>query len=81
MIIRGLVIGNLISFMLLFLQNQFNIIELDPTVYYVNRVPVDLNFINIILLNISVIVTSFLMLIIPSLVVSKLNPTTIMKSS
>ena len=81
LIIRGLVIGNLISFMLLFLQHQFNIIELDPTVYYVNSVPVDLNFINIILLNISVIVTSFLMLIIPSLVVSKLNPTTIMKSS
>ena len=81
LIIRGLVIGNLISFMLLFLQHQFNIIELDPTVYYVNSVPVDLNFINIILLNISVIVTSFLMLIIPSLVVSKLNPTTILKSS
>ena len=81
LIIRGLVIGNLISFMLLFLQHQFNIIELDPTVYYVNSVPVDLNFINIMLLNVSVIVTSFLMLIIPSLVVSKLNPTTIMKSS
>ena len=81
LITRGLVIGNLISFMLLFLQHQFNIIELDPTVYYVNSVPVDLNFINIILLNISVIVTSFLMLIIPSLVVSKLNPTTTMKSS
>ncbi|MDA9750026.1 FtsX-like permease family protein [Flavobacteriales bacterium] len=81
LIIRGLVIGNLISFILLFLQHQFNIIELDPTVYYVNSVPVDLNFINIILLNTSVIVTSFLMLIIPSLVVSKLNPTTIMKSS
>ena len=81
LIIRGLVIGNLISFILLFLQHQFNIIELDPTVYYVNSVPVDLNFINIILLNTSVIVTSFLMLIIPSLVVSKLNPTTTMKSS
>ena len=81
LIIRGLVFGNLISFILLFFQVQFNIIELDPTVYYVNSVPVDLNFTNIILLNISVIITSFLMLIIPSLVVSKLNPTTILKSS
>ena len=81
LIIRGLVIGNLISFILLFFQVQFNIIELDPTVYYVNSVPVDLNFTNIILLNISVIIMSFLMLIIPSLVVSKLNPTTILKSS
>ena len=81
LIIRGLFFGNLISFILLFFQVQFNIIELDPTVYYVNSVPVDLNFTNIILLNISVIIMSFLMLIIPSLVVSKLNPTTILKSS
>ena len=81
LIIRGLFFGNLISFILLYFQVQFNIIELDPTVYYVNSVPVDLNFTNIILLNISVIIMSFLMLIIPSLVVSKLNPTTILKSS
>ena len=81
LIFRGLVIGNLISFLLLFFQVQFNIIKLDTTVYYVNSVPVDFDFTNIILLNISVIVTSFLMLIIPSVVVSKLNPTTILKSS
>ncbi len=81
LIIRGLVVGNLISFILLFFQVQFNIIELDPTVYYVNSIPVDLNFTNIILLNISVILISFLMLIMPSFVVSKLNPTTILKSS
>ena len=81
LIIRGLVVGNIISFILLFFQVQFNIIELDPKVYYVNSVPIDLNFFNIILLNISVILSSFLMLIIPSFVVSKLNPTTILKSS
>ena len=81
LIIRGLVVGNLISLVLLFLQFQFNIIKLDPAVYYVNSVPVDLNFFNIILLNILVLVTSFLMLIIPSSVVSKLNPTTMLRSS
>ena len=81
LIIRGLVIGNLISLVLLFLQLQFNIVKLDPSVYYVNSVPVDLNFFNIILLNILVLITSFLMLIIPSSVVSKLNPTTILRSS
>lgn len=81
LIIRGLVVGNVISFVLLFLQFQFNILKLDPSVYYVNSVPVDLNFFNILLLNILVIITSFLMLIIPSSVVSKLNPTTILRSS
>ena len=81
LIIRGLVIGNLISLVLLFLQLQFNIVKLDPSVYYVNSVPVDLNFFNIILLNILVFVISFLMLIIPSSVVSKLNPTTMLRSS
>ena len=81
LIIRGLVVGNLISLALLFLQLQFNIVKLDPSVYYVNSVPVDLNFFNIILLNILVLITSFLMLIIPSSVVSKLNPTTMLRSS
>tara|TARA_E500000178_G_C16514939_1_gene527469 strand:- start:187 stop:573 length:387 start_codon:yes stop_codon:yes gene_type:complete len=81
LIIRGLVVGNVISFVLLFLQFQFNIVKLDPSVYYVNSVPVDLNFFNILMLNILVIITSFLMLIIPSSVVSKLNPTTILRSS
>ena len=81
LIIRGLVVGNVISFVLLFLQFQFNILKLDPSVYYVNSVPVDLNFFNILMLNILVIITSFLMLIIPSSVVSKLNPTTILRSS
>ena len=81
LIIRGLVVGNLISLVLLFLQLQFNIVKLDPSVYYVNSVPVDLNFFNIILLNILVLVISFLMLIIPSSVVSKLNPTTMLRSS
>tara|TARA_B100001057_G_scaffold70627_1_gene64799 strand:+ start:2143 stop:3321 length:1179 start_codon:yes stop_codon:yes gene_type:complete len=81
LIIRGLVVGNVISFVLLFLQFQFNILKLDPSVYYVSSVPVDLNFFNILMLNILVIITSFLMLIIPSSVVSKLNPTTILRSS
>lgn len=81
LIIRGLVVGNLISLVLLFLQSQFNIVKLDSSVYYVNSVPVDLNFFNILLLNILVLITSFLMLIIPSSVVSKLNPTTILRSS
>ena len=81
LLIRGLVIGNIISYTLLYIQLKFNIIKLDQTVYYVNSVPVDLNFMNLLILNIVVILTSFLMLILPSSVVTKLNATKILRSS
>ena len=81
LLIRGLVIGNIISYTLLYIQLKFNIIKLDQTVYYVNSVPVDLNFMNLLILNVVVILTSFLMLILPSSVVTKLNATKILRSS
>ena len=81
LLIRGLVIGIIISYTLLYIQLKFNIIKLDQTVYYVNSVPVDLNFMNLLILNIVVILTSFLMLILPSSVVTKLNATKILRSS
>ena len=81
LLIRGLVIGNIISYTLLYIQLKFNIIKLDQTVYYVNSVPVDLNFMNLLILNVVVILTSFLMLILPSYVVTKLNATKILRSS
>jgi len=81
LLIRGLIIGNIISYTLLYIQLKFNIIKLDQTVYYVNSVPVDLNFMNLLILNVVVILTSFLMLILPSSVVTKLNATKILRSS
>ena len=78
-IIKGIFIGNLIGLVLVFGQKKFNWIHLDPSTYYVSEVPVLLSFSNIFFLNIGVIVTCVMLLYIPSLVVTKVDPTKVMR--
>jgi lipoprotein-releasing system permease protein len=79
LIIRGLFWGNLIGLTVLFLQKYTGIITLDPETYYVTNVPVYINFGYIILLNIGTLLLCLLMLIIPSIIISKINPVTSIK--
>lgn len=70
----GMIIGNLISILIIFLQNKTGLINLDPETYYVSELPFDFNFSSILFLNIGVLVLCFLMLILPSLVITKISP-------
>ena len=70
----GLVIGNFIAIGLIQLQNYTGLIKLDPNTYYVTELPFDFDLISIIILNISVLFFCFLMLIVPSFVISKISP-------
>jgi lipoprotein-releasing system permease protein len=79
LILRGLFWGNLIGLTILFIQKFTGIITLDPETYYVNEVPVYIDFSYIILLNIGTLVLCLFMLIIPSIVISKINPATSIK--
>ena len=45
---RGLLWGNLLAFVLLFVQYQFEIISLDETTYYMSSIPVSFNIDSII---------------------------------
>ena len=81
LILRGVVIGNLISLSLLLLQKQFLIFELDPQVYYTDFIPVEMDPFKIILVNLFVISLSMFMLLIPSLIISKIKPNSILKLS
>ena len=74
----GLLFGNLIGLSLLFIQQFFGIIPLDPSVYYVTEVPIHFNFFHWIYLNLGVFVLSMLMLLIPSNIVRKVSPVTAM---
>ena len=58
--------GNIIGILLCLLQAHFKLIKLDPDVYYIPAVPIELNFGYILILNISCLVISLLMLIGPS---------------
>ena len=70
----GLVIGNFIALGLIFIQNYTGFIKLDPDTYYVSELPFDFNLMTLLILNISVLLFCFTMLIIPSFVISKISP-------
>ncbi len=71
---KGMLWGNFIGISLALIQKYFMIIKLDPEAYYMSSVPIDLNFVNILLLNIGAVTVTFLMLMIPSLIISKISP-------
>ena len=74
LIVRGLFWGNLIGITLLLIQQQFAIIQLPPENYYVNQAPVYLNWGYILLLNLLTVTVCFLVLLIPSYIITKISP-------
>ncbi len=74
LILKGLFWGNLIGLTLLGLQHYFKIIQLDPATYYVSTVPVHLTFSTVALLNLGTLVLCFTMLLVPSYIVSTIQP-------
>lgn len=71
---KGLFWGNILAFLLIFLQKQFGLITLDPQVYYVEQVPLLINWNYVILINLSTLIISVLVLVLPSLLISRINP-------
>lgn len=74
LIFKGLLWGNLIGLTLLFIQKYGHVIKLNPETYYVTEAPVYINITYILLLNIGVIILSYLMLLIPSYYITKISP-------
>ena len=74
LIFVGLFWGNIIGLTLLLLQKYFGFLSLDPETYYVSQVPVSIDLVTIIFLNIGTLVLCFLMLIIPSIIITKIQP-------
>lgn len=74
LIVRGLFWGNTIAIGLLLLQKYFGIIQLNPESYYVREAPVDINLLHILALNIGTVAICLLVLIIPSIIITKISP-------
>ena len=74
LILRGLFWGNLIGIAILLIQKYFGVIKLNPENYYVDQAPVYLNFGYIALLNVLTISVCFLVLLIPSYIITKISP-------
>jgi lipoprotein-releasing system permease protein len=70
----GLFWGNIIGIGLLLLQQHFDLFALDPDTYYVSQVPVYLHWSYIVALNFGTLILCFLILLIPSYIISKISP-------
>ncbi|RYG13046.1 MAG: ABC transporter permease [Chitinophagaceae bacterium] len=70
----GLVLGNIVGLGLAFLQKYTHLFKLDQTNYYLSHVPIEVHFTDVLLLNVATLVICSLVLLIPSMLVSRINP-------
>lgn len=71
---KGILFGNMIALLLCGIQLLWAPITLDPDIYYVKEIPLDLNLTYWISLNILTIFICTIVLIVPSIVISKISP-------
>lgn len=71
---RGLLLGNAISLGFGFLQQNFKLISLDPQSYYMSFVPVYWNWPIFLILNLSVLLVTTMVLFIPAMLISNIQP-------
>lgn len=71
---RGLLWGNLVGLCLVALQYVTGLVKLDPATYYVSTVPVEVNLLYVVLLNIGTLIISLFVLIAPSYLISHIHP-------
>ena len=76
----GLFYGNFLGLSLLFAQQAFDILEFpDPEQYYVRVIPVHIGLDYILLLNLGTFLACFLMMLIPSYIITKISPVKAMR--
>jgi lipoprotein-releasing system permease protein len=71
---RGLIWGNVVGIGLCLFQYYSGLLKLNPELYYIDTVPIALNFGFIILLNIGTLLSILGMIIIPSFFISRITP-------
>jgi lipoprotein-releasing system permease protein len=70
----GLLWGNLFGLGICLVQKYFHLIPLDPGSYYLDTVPINLNVLHLLLLNLGTMGITFLFLQIPSMIIARISP-------
>ena len=78
-IFKSIILGNVIGIGLSVIQKLFHIVKLDPEAYYMAYVPIEINIGTLIVLNVCILVISYLTLLGPSHIISSIKPTTTMR--
>lgn len=75
----GMAIGNVLAIGLLWAQKEWHFLKLDPDSYYIDFVPVSLNWLDIVTLDLAVLLIAYLVLILPSRFVAGISPAETMR--
>lgn len=76
----GMLIGNILIISVLLVQDRLHVFKLDASSYYIDFVPVEMNWTAFALLNVGVMMVVYLTLILPSRIISKISPSETMRS-
>ncbi|MCT4636935.1 MAG: ABC transporter permease [Bacteroidales bacterium] len=71
---RGLLFGNIIGLGLCLIQKYFKPLTLNAENYFIDRVPVKIDVTHILLLNVGTIAITFIVLIVPSIIIARITP-------
>ncbi len=74
LIFKGVLWGNIIGIAICWIQYQFEILKLDQASYWLSTVPINFNLGYILLINFGTLLIIILILMIPSVVISKIDP-------
>ena len=70
---KGMVVGNALAIIICIIQQQTGIIAIDPQMYYMDSVPIEFSWL-LVPMNIAMFILSTAILVIPSMLISKIDP-------
>jgi lipoprotein-releasing system permease protein len=71
---RGMFWGNLTGIVIILVQKKFGLLHLDQQSYYLSYVPVNISLTDILLLNAGTMAACLLMMILPTMIVTRISP-------
>jgi lipoprotein-releasing system permease protein len=77
--VLGVILGNIIAFVLCWLELHYRIISLPSGIYFMTHVPIDLNPLNFLLVSVLALLMCFLSSIIPSRIAAHRDPIRMIK--
>ncbi len=74
LILKGMLFGNIIAFIILYLQDKYHLIRLDQASYFIDYAPVNISMGHFVIINFAALVVIFLFMMLPVLIVSRIQP-------
>ena len=72
--LRGIIWGTILGLGVCYLQQYTKFIKLNEEAYYIDAAPVSVNYIQVIIIAVATLILSLIILILPSIISRKINP-------